>query len=142
MTKGSDERIEISKAQTALLARMERELKPADDELSIKQALDAEDTVDKYLVEERSISHPDRQELAFVLAVLLLTSKTLEERDLDLLGRLNAPRIGLSLFAIAAQVEEMKGQAIFGYEKLTAAANDVPTERNVAPPIDDDAVPF
>jgi hypothetical protein len=86
MTKGSDERIEISKAQTALLARMERELKPAHDELSIEQALDAEDTVDKYLVEERSISHPGRQELAFVPAVLLLTSKTLEERDLDLLG--------------------------------------------------------
>ncbi|MFL9966705.1 hypothetical protein PQR02_38260 [Paraburkholderia sediminicola] len=144
MSTRSADLVKIREAHKALIARMERELKPADDERSIAQALEAEDTVDRYLaaVQEQSLAHPDRQELAFALAFLLLTSQTMKERDLDLLGRLNAPSIGMSLFAIAAQVEEMKLRAITGYEKLAASADDASADRDVVPPTGDDAVPF
>lgn len=114
MTRGQDERDSIAEGRKGLTARLDAELKQADDEGSVEQFLEAEATIEEYLdaVAECSVSLPNSPELAFACAILLITTETLEERDLELLGRLNAPTAGVSLYAVSGQIADMKARAI------------------------------
>lgn len=138
-----NERELIDKGREALAARLSAELKQADDESSVDQALDAESTIEQYLeaVDEKSTSLPDRQELAFACVLLLVISRTLAEDDLELLGRLNAPELSVSMFAIFGQIADMKTRAIAGLEKL-AGADREDSRQHPLVPSDDGNVPF
>lgn len=128
----------IDRGCAALFARLEAELKHADDESSTEQFLNAEATVDRYLdaVAQRTPTFPVSEDLAFACALLLTTTHALAEHDMALLGLLCSPGIGVDMVAIAPQVEEMKTRAIARLESL---ANE-PEPSPGGPLIDD--VPF
>ncbi|AJE97265.1 hypothetical protein [Pandoraea apista] len=144
MTRRATEPGLIQAANEGLLARMERELKSSDDESSIEQFIGAECIVDQYLtaVGDQSAEFPDRQDLAFSLALLLVTSRTLVASDMDLLGRLNAPEVGVSLIAISSQVEEMKVRAITAVNRLVQSEPTGTGNPDKATPMDNDEPPF
>jgi len=133
----------INKGRQALIARLSAELKLADDEGSVEQFLDAESTIEQYLdaVAHGSTSLPESQELAFACALLLVTTKTLEVGDIELLGRLNAPEVGISMFGISEQIKDMKTRAIARLEKL-AESDDRDSSPPSVDPFADGDVPF
>lgn len=133
----------IDKGRKALIARLSMEQKHADDEGLVEQFLDAESTIEQYLdaVAQGSTSLPESQDLAFACALLLVTTKALEESDMELLGRLNAPEVGVSIFAVSRQVEDMKTRAIARLEKLAELDGHVSRRPSLDPSADGD-VPF
>lgn len=137
------ERGVIEKARRALFARVSAEMSEPDDETHVEHVLEAESEIDRYLdaVREGSALLPDPQNLAFACALLLVVAKVLEQRDVDLLGWLNAPEIGVSMYAVSGQITEIKERAIAGLEKLDEAARRTATQRSNAPSSGDD-VPF
>ncbi|AOK42568.1 hypothetical protein [Burkholderia vietnamiensis] len=143
MTTPNTERELIDRSRDALYMRLSSELKHADDEESAEQFLGAESVVDQYLdaTAQGTASLPDRQDLAFACALLLVTTRTIQKRDLELLGRLNATEIGISLFSISGQIEEMRTRAIAGLAKL-AQAGDAGTDLPLQTPSPDGDVPF
>lgn len=140
--KSIAEKALIEKGREDLYARLSAELKHAADDGAADQFIAAEHVVSQYLdaVGQGRDSLPDRNELAFACALLLVTTKTIEKRDLELLGRLSTMEIGISLFAMSDEIEEIRTRAIAGLDKLagsTAPAGDL--RRDTLP---NDDVPF
>ena len=138
MTRKFDKNEAIAKGREALIARLKAELKHGDDDDSTEQFLDAEAVVDQYLeaVENKMATLPTSDDLAFACAVLLVPTQAVEQRDMALLGQLCASEVGVDMYAIAPQIEEMKSRAIARLEKM-AAQNEAPDAGSL---IDD--VPF
>lgn len=138
MTRKFDKSQAFARGREALFARLQVELKHGDDDDSTEQFLDAEAVVDQYLeaVEKKMATLPTSDDLAFACAVLLVPTKAVEQRDIDLLGQLCASEVGVDMYAIAPQIEEMKSRAIARLEKM-AGQHEASEARSL---IDD--VPF
>lgn len=119
MTRKIDKNEAIARGREALIVRLKAELKHGDDD-STEQFLDAEAVVDQYLeaVEKKISALPTSEDLAFACAVLLVPTQAVKQRDMALLGQLCASEIGVDMYAIAPQIEEMKSRAIARLEKL------------------------
>jgi hypothetical protein len=122
MTRKFDRNEAIVKGREALIARLKAELKHGDDDDSTEQFLDAEAVVDQYLeaVENKMATLPTSDDLAFACAVLLVPTQAVEQRDMAFLGQLCASEVGVDMYAIAPQIEEMKSRAIARLEKMAA----------------------
>ncbi|MEX3960138.1 hypothetical protein [Trinickia sp. EG282A] len=131
----------FARASEDLFARLNAELRHADDPKSFEQFDAAESTIEQYLdaVAEGSSSLPDAQDLAFACALLLVTTRTIEKRDIEFLQRLNAPEAGISLYGIASEIARMKTRAIAGLERLALGEGDSISQRAQSP---DGDVPF
>jgi hypothetical protein len=120
MTRKFDKYEAIAEGREALIARVKAELKHGDDDDSTEQFLDAEAVVVQYLdaVQSKMATLPTSEELAFACAVLLVPTQAIEQRDMALLGQLCASEVGVDMYAIAPQIEEMKSRAIARLEKM------------------------
>lgn len=138
MTRKFDKNQAIARGREALIARLKVELKDGDDDDSTEQFLDAEAVVDQYLeaVEKEMATLPTSDDLAFACAVLLVPTQAVEQRDMDLLGQLCASEVGVDMYAIAPQIEEMKSRAIARLEKM-AGRHEAPEAGSL-----NDDVPF
>lgn len=141
--KKANERDLINAGIAALHDRLRSELKNTDDDAAAEQFICAEVIIDQYLhaIEERSTSWPDRQELAYACIHVLVTTQSLTKDDLELLGRLNALSVGISMFAISPQVADMKTRVIANIERMAAAEVGGPVQQPFLPLPEDD-VPF
>ncbi|WP_427308986.1 hypothetical protein [Cupriavidus sp. H39] len=135
------ERDFVQKSQDALHACLATALKDADDESWAEQFLEAEATISTYLqaVEDGSPSLPDRQDLAYACALVLVMSQALTDLDFELIGRLYAPEVPVSMFALSKDIADMKARAVAAAEKL-GGAHDMP--RGPADSSTDGDVPF
>lgn len=118
--KKSEELALIVQGKNALYGRLEADLKPANDDQAAEQFMEAEVVVDEYLdaIKTRSLSWPDRQNLAYACAYLLVTTRTMTEADYELLGRLNSPSVGVDMLGIATHVLDMRARAEAGLKRL------------------------
>jgi len=84
-------------------------------------------------------SLPDRQDLAYACALVLVMSQALTDLDFELIGRLYAPEVPVSMFALSKDIADMKARAVAAAEKLSGA-HDMP--RGPADSSTDGDVPF
>ncbi|OZI28670.1 hypothetical protein CEG14_22220 [Bordetella genomosp. 1] len=119
MPKPADQ-AQLNASNADLWARLTDSLSHYDGEAAADSFMEAEGLIDTYLeaVAAQSTNLPDRQALALACAHLLVTMRTMTEDDLATLVRLNATSLGVSLYALAPTVAEMKQRALAGLQVM------------------------
>jgi hypothetical protein len=130
---------QLAASRNDLVDRLYETLPQVDDEAAVDSFLDAEALIDTYLdsVAAQSTDLPDRRALALACTHLLVATNTITERDLAPLSQLNATELGVSLYALAPTLAEMKQRALAGLEAMAKSPEPPVVQR-----LDDNDIPF
>ena len=121
----------VNEAIKDMLDRAKKELSAHNNDTIAEQFIVAENNVDRFLhaIESRTINFPNSQQLAWSCLTILVVTGELTRVDTELLARLYAPSVSVSMFHIAST-----GTTYFPV--VRARLRLIP-ETNIMPPIKD-----